>query len=28
VYDLTDMEGRIYSFIDRYEPHGSVEPGM
>ena len=28
VYDLTDMEARIYSFVDRYEPNGSVEPGM
>ena len=28
VYDLTDIEARIYSFVDRYEPNGSVEPGM
>jgi hypothetical protein len=28
VYDLTDMNARIYSFIDKYEPKVSVEPGM
>ena len=28
VYDLTDMAVRIYSFIDKYEPNGFVEPGM
>jgi hypothetical protein len=28
VYDLTDMEARVYSFIDKYEPNGCVEPGI
>jgi len=27
VYDLTDMDVRVYSFIDKYEPNGIVEPG-
>jgi hypothetical protein len=28
VYDLTDMDIRLYSFIDKYEPNGPTESGM
>jgi len=28
IYDLTDMDVRVYSFIDKYEPEGPVKPGM
>lgn len=28
VYDLTDMDVRVYSFIDKYEPNGPTESGM
>jgi hypothetical protein len=27
IYDLVDMDVRIYAFIDKYEPNGPVEPG-
>lgn len=27
VYDLVDMDVRVYAFIDKYEPNGPVEPG-
>jgi hypothetical protein len=28
VNDLVDMDVRVYSFIDKYEPNGPVKPGM
>ena len=27
IYDVTDMDVRVYSFIDKYEPNGPVKPG-
>jgi hypothetical protein len=27
IYDLVDMDVRVYLFIDKYEPNGPVEPG-
>jgi hypothetical protein len=27
IYDLVDMDVRVYSFVDKYEPNGPVEPG-
>jgi hypothetical protein len=27
IYDLADMDVRVYSFLDKYEPNGPVEPG-
>ena len=27
IYDLVDMDVRVYTFIDKYEPNGPVEQG-
>ena len=27
IYNFVDMDVRVYSFIDKYEPIGAVEPG-